>query len=252
MINCLFIAVAMGQQTCLERAHSHNDYLRPHPLADALEQKFASVEVDVFLRDGRLYVAHTKAEIDPNKTLENQYLMPLSKRLRENRGKIYPGYGGTFWVLVDIKENGAAAYEEFKRLMDRFIELQWQFVRPAVRFVISGDRPIEAIKRDEGKFAAIDGRWNDLDSNCSVELMPWISESWQTHFVWRGSGELSENDAAKLKEMVQNVHAQKRKLRFWATPDSEAGWITCWSAGVDFLNTDRPVDLAKWMRMQVP
>jgi putative flavoprotein involved in K+ transport len=41
----------------LPNAHSHNDYLRPRPLLDALDQGFCGVEADVFLVDGDLLVA---------------------------------------------------------------------------------------------------------------------------------------------------------------------------------------------------
>src|SRR4051812_12734941 len=43
------IGVTMG---VLSRAHAHNDYEHEHPLLDALEAGFASVEADVWLVDG--------------------------------------------------------------------------------------------------------------------------------------------------------------------------------------------------------
>jgi len=49
--------------TPLSQAHAHNDYLHKNPLFDALDNGFTSVEVDVHLLRGNLYVAHDKEEI---------------------------------------------------------------------------------------------------------------------------------------------------------------------------------------------
>lgn len=45
-------------QIPLEKAHAHNDYEHERPLFDALSHGFTSVEVDVHLVDGKLYVSH--------------------------------------------------------------------------------------------------------------------------------------------------------------------------------------------------
>ena len=42
----------------LTNAHAHNDYEHTHPLADALEQGFCSIEADIHLVNGKLLVAH--------------------------------------------------------------------------------------------------------------------------------------------------------------------------------------------------
>jgi hypothetical protein len=52
----------------LKHAHAHNDYLHPRPLDDALAHGFTSVEADVFLVDGDLLVAHTRSEIQSDRT----------------------------------------------------------------------------------------------------------------------------------------------------------------------------------------
>ena len=37
------------------------------------------------------------------------------------------------------------------------------------------------------RYAGIDGRLTDLDSNAPADLMPWISDRWDTHFRWNGA-----------------------------------------------------------------
>lgn len=231
----------------LPRTHSHNDYLRAHPLAEALENGLASVEVDLYLIDGKLLVAHDRKDTRSDRTLESMYLQPLVERLHRNGGRIYPGYGSWLWVLVDLKSDGLGAYEALRKSLAGYPELGYRGKNSPVRFVISGDRPVETIVRDKGQFAGLDGRWADLGKGYSEELMPWVSESWLDHFKWIGAGDFSGEDRAKLGNMVAQVHREGRRLRFWGAPDAEAVWEVQWSAGVDFLNTDQPKRLRQWI-----
>ena len=48
----------------VENVHSHNDYLQNVPFYTAYSARCASIEADVFLVDGELYVAHKENEIN--------------------------------------------------------------------------------------------------------------------------------------------------------------------------------------------
>lgn len=233
------------QAALLERTHSHNDYERSRPLVEALEAGLGSVEADLFLVDGKLLVAHSRKACDPKKDFESMYLSPLAKRVRENGGWVYKGVAKKIWLLIDIKANGAAVYAEVKKSLDRFPSL-----RSAVRPVISGDRPIDAIVADKGRWAGLDGRLPDLGKGYSVELMPWVSESWGDHFKWFGFGAFPADQAAVLSDLVAKVHAEGRKIRFWGGVDQVAFWDAQWKAGVDFINTDHPAKLRDWLVKQ--
>ncbi len=76
--------------TPLPKAHAHNDYEHDRPLYDALDHGFTSVEADIHLVDGQLYVAHDSDEITPNRTLRSLYLEPLKRRIIQNAGRVYP------------------------------------------------------------------------------------------------------------------------------------------------------------------
>ena len=47
-----------AQVNPLPNAHAHNDYRHGRPLQDALEHGFTSIEADVLLINGELYVGH--------------------------------------------------------------------------------------------------------------------------------------------------------------------------------------------------
>ena len=72
------------------RAHSHNDYHQADPLSSALKYGLKSIEVDVFPRQGGLWVGHTVFELNPRRTIDSLYIQPLRDIFKKNKnsGKI--------------------------------------------------------------------------------------------------------------------------------------------------------------------
>src|SRR5207249_3583768 len=56
--------------TPLIHVHAHNDYEHAHPFFDAAECAFCSFEADIHLVEGKLPVAHSRAAVKPDKTLQ--------------------------------------------------------------------------------------------------------------------------------------------------------------------------------------
>ena len=75
-------------------AHSHNDYEQQAPFYNAYNEEFGSIEADIHLVNGTLLVGHDKADLSPEKTLENLYLIPLKDSKIQNR---------SLQLLIDIK-----------------------------------------------------------------------------------------------------------------------------------------------------
>lgn len=242
-----------AKKTPLPRAHAHNDYLHSRPLLDALASGFCSVEADIFLVDGELLVAHTRFELDRAKTLRKLYLDPLRQRIRDNGGSVH-GDGQQFTLLIDLKADGAATYRALDKMLEEYSEVfahtneAGEQVAGPVLAIISGDRPTALVEADATRYVGIDGRLSDLNSTQSPALLPLISDNWNQHFVWRGSGELSAEDKQKLGEVVAKVHTSGRRIRFWAVPDNELSWRLLDEAGVDLINTDKLTELEKYLR----
>ncbi len=230
------------QPTPLVKAHAHNDYLHERPLLDALDNGFCSVEADVFLVDGELLVAHTAAELSPERTLRGLYLDPLRERITRLNSSVF-GDGQQLTLLIDLKSNGEATYQALDQLLQEYREIlaysENGVKHPGpVSVIISGDRPVETVAADTTRYVGIDGRLSDLDSDASVELLPLISDNWRLHFRWQGVGEIPDSELGKLKQLVEQIHHRKRRVRFWATPDTQAAWRVLHEAGVDLINTD--------------
>jgi hypothetical protein len=224
------------------QAHAHNDYLHPNPLQDALEKGFCSVEADIFLHEGQLVVAHTKAEIKPTRTLQALYLDPLKERVRKNAGNVHQD-ASRLTLLIDIKSEAVATYHALDRLLEQYSELfqrtvNGQSLDGPVIAIVSGNRPFQLIQDDKSRYVGIDGRLTDLDSDMPPELMPLISDNWTIHFRWRGVGNMTEAERVKLRSIVERAHGKQRRLRFWATPDVKALWQMLADENIDLINTD--------------
>ncbi len=233
-------------------AHAHNDYEHPHPLYDALAQGFNSVEADIWLVDGRLLVAHNLADVKPERTLEALYLNPLRERIRLNDGHVFTN-AKTFNLMIDVKSDAEPTYTTLRKVLRGYTNILTTFTATnistnALAIILTGNRAIVTLSAEPQRYVSIDGRFTDLNTNISPQLMPLISENWTKYFKWRGVGSFPEAEQRQLRTWVDNVHREGRRIRFWAIPDNEAGWRELQAAGVDLINTDNLAGLAKFLQ----
>lgn len=245
------IALAGGAAEPLSQAHAHNDYKHGRPLLDALDHGFCSVEADIHLVNGALLVAHDADKVSPQRTLESLYLEPLCARVRKNAGLVHFN-GPPFLLMIDIKTEAEATYAALEPVLQRHRDMLTQFTSRetrtgAVTIVLSGNRPTQTVAAQSVRYAAIDGRLPDLDAKPSPHLVPLVSDSWTKHFQWRGEGEISGEERTKVKSLVDSARAQGRRIRFWAIPDTPAGWKVMRDAGVDLINTDHLKGLQEFL-----
>lgn len=246
-------AVLLPAQTRpLPRAHSHNDYERARPLLDALEHGFCSVEADIHLVEGQLLVAHDLPQVRPERTLQALYLEPLRERARQNGGRIFPE-GPSLTLLIDIKSAAEPTYARLREALLAYTNLLTRFTPQttetnAVTVIISGNRPRATMAAEAIRYAACDGRLEDLQSRTSPHFMPLISDNWRLHFTWRGIGALPDADRQKLAQVLAEARRRGHRVRFWGAPDHAAAWKELHAAGVDLINTDHLAELAKWLQ----
>lgn len=235
----------------LINAHAHNDYEHTRPLLDALDNGFGSIEADIHLVDGRLLVAHDRKAAKPERTLEALYLDPLQGRVKQNGGRVYRG-GPTITLLVDVKTESVATYMVLHEVLKNYAAMLTAFrdgkAEPgAITVIVSGNRAIAELTAQPLRYAALDGRIDDLQGTQPNTVVPWVSDNWQKVFTWRWKGPMPEEDRQKLAKFVTSAHARGQRLRFWNTPDNAEAWGLLLDSGIDLINTDDLAGLREFM-----
>ena len=240
----IFIFSSCAQKITVIQGHAHNDYEHERPLFQALENGFVSVEADVHLIDGNLYVTHdVPEELNPDLTLEALYLDPLKAHVLKNNGAVYPDYDGVFYLMVDFKTAAIPTYNKLIEVLANYQDMlsvvkNGVEQKGVVKIFVSGDRPIDKILNDNPKLALLDGRPKDLERNISSLIMPVVSDNYKNFLSWDGSGEIDKEEEQRFKDLVKNTHAQGKVLRLWASPDNENVWRFLLDNDVDLINTD--------------
>ena len=228
----------------LEHAHAHNDYEHARPLMEALEHGFTSIEADIYLVDGQLLVAHDRDKVDPARTLESLYLDPLRAIIRQRGGSVY-GTPYPVTLLIDIKSDSQSTYVVLDSVLRRYADILTIFadtlvITGPVFAVMSGERALSVARKARVRFAGLDGRLADLDSarKFPARVMPLISDNWDRVTKWKGEGVPPAHLRADIERIVARAHRHGQRVRFWATPDTEAVWAVLRAAGVDLIGAD--------------
>ncbi|QHT71000.1 hypothetical protein GXP67_32300 [Rhodocytophaga rosea] len=259
---CIFVACLIGQALFfkveaqvkpLPNAHAHNDYLHKKPLLDALSYGFTSIEADIHLIDGELYVVHDKPSSLQNiLTLKKAYLEPLSQHIALNKGYVYPGYSPAIYLMIDIKTDAEPTYALLKKQLTPYASLLQTKNNPdgRVKVVLSGNRPTGTVQQEATPLVSIDGRPEDLAANHASDFMPVISQNYSKVLKWNGEGTIPEADEQILRKLAVETHKQGKKLRLWASPEKLNVWKSLLEAGVDFINTDKLQELQTFLSAQ--
>jgi hypothetical protein len=247
---CLLIAAfATGQTTPttqpipLLHVHAHNDYLHEHPLFDAMDRGYCSVEADIHLVGTDLLVAHDAKSIQPGRTLQSLYLDPMRQRIGENGGRLYRN-GPPVVLLIDVKTPFNVTYPVLRNVLAGYADVltSWkdgQKNQGAILAIVTGNRDQKTIAADNPRWCACDGGLADFQSDPSADLVPWISIPWKALFVWKAKDRpIPAFERQEIKDIVTIAHAQHRQVRFWGSPDNLAAWTELRSDDVDLLNTE--------------
>ncbi|WP_265447086.1 phosphatidylinositol-specific phospholipase C/glycerophosphodiester phosphodiesterase family protein [Flexivirga meconopsidis] len=228
----------------LPGTHAHGDYAHRRPLWDALAAGFTSIEADLWMVRGQLFIGHSWP--NPLRTLRRLYLEPLAELVRET-GCIYPGFTDPVLLLIDLKSDAGNARPVIERQLAEYPELfsSWhegELVPGPVTAVVSGtlagknfDAPL--------RWTGVDGRLRGGSEHGTASTMPLLSDSWPGLFSWNGEGKMPTGERLRLQHLVDSAHARGQQVRFWGTPDGRGTtrdnlWDTLLEAGVDYLNTD--------------
>lgn len=232
---CLF-SFALCAQSPLLKAHAHNDYEHERPFFDAFQLGFGSIEADVYAVNGQLLVGHERNQLSLNRNLKDLYIDPIIRVLKANKE------GNFHQLLIDSKTSADSTLPLIIAALKPHAEIIQQ---KGFRIVISGNRPKPSQYIESPAWITFDGRSDERFPTNKVVLE---SESMLKFGFWGGQGPIPANLKEKLKNYVNEVHANGRKVRLWATPDSLLGYQALLDIGVDYIGTDKLSLLADYLK----
>lgn len=230
----------LSAQQIIESGHSHNDYMHEHPLFDALSYGYKSIEIDVWLHDGKLVVSHNPTDLDKKKDIEELYLKPIQERIRANGGRVYAGDTTPTVFMVEFKSEPEAAYIKLKELIEKYKGLFCDRMGQGgpVKLLLTGNRPWTTLLKGMERYVTADGAISQSADPAPAYIIERVSDPYTDHFTWRGKGDMPSGQKAKLEKLVKTAHEHGRQIRFYACPENENIWRTLLDAGVDWINVD--------------
>jgi alkaline phosphatase len=247
-INFAALVILLGLQIAsaqiklnANRGHSHNDYKQDIPLLTAYYAEMGSIEADVFLKDGELYVAHEASEIKSGFTLKKIYLDPLSQFFKAKGNRPYANAALKLQLVIDVKEDYKHVLPVLLKELEAYAEVFDEKKNPkAIKVVVSGDMPLPANFKDYDTKLSFDGRPTTTYTDAQLARVAMISDDLKNHTVWNGKGNPTKTDEVKMKALIDQAHRRGKAFRFWATQDSPNTWIVLERLGADWINTDKP------------
>jgi len=224
--------------------HAHNDYQQPIPLLTAYYRQVGSIEADIFLQDGELYVAHEQEEIQPGRTLEALYLEPLQKLIQENKGTPYSHPERKLQLLLDLKTNGEKTLPVLVKVLEKFPAISRN---ASIQLVISGNKPAPSTWAQYPNFIFFDGNPAEPYTAGELQRIALFSDSFRKYTQWNGKGLIVKDERNRISGLIDSVHHLNKKMRFWATPDNVNTWQTLVHLGVDYLGTDDVIGLSNYI-----
>ncbi|WP_299530171.1 alkaline phosphatase [Ulvibacterium sp.] len=240
LVLCISIVPLIAQPISGVKIHSHNDYAQKVPFWSAYANGLNSIEVDIFLKNDRLYVTHSESEIIEDRVLENLYLEPIKKAMDLKFGE-----PEELQLLIDIKSEPRASLEKLISILEMYPTL---INSEQMSIVISGNRPEVSAYTDYPPYIHFD--YQKLDDVPQAEVwnkIALISLNFKRFSPWNGKGRLTADDYKKIKAVIDKAHAYGKPFRFWGAPDSKTAWKTFSDMGVDFVNTDLPYASASYL-----
>lgn len=230
------------------QAHSHNDYEQTIPLWQAYDQAFGSIEADIYARNGQLYVAHDSANIADSRTLEALYIKPIVEKVRANKGKVYADASYGLQWLIDLKTPARLSLPLLVRALNAYPDVFG--TGGVVNVVVSGNVPSPDQFHNYPEWLQFDGRPEIVYTPEQLAHVGLISQAFPIYTRWNGKGLIVKKERARIQAVIQQVHRQGKKIRFWATPDNINAWKTLMNMGVDYINTDQIAALGHFLKQR--
>ncbi|QDS68898.1 hypothetical protein FKW77_007898 [Venturia effusa] len=253
--------------------HSHNDYWRDVPFYSALSAGAVSVEADVWLINGTLYVGHEISALTPARTFASLYIDPILDTIKRQNpttqfvsssqtknGVFDTNSAQTLYLWIDVKTDGPttwpAVLSDLAPLKDAGYLTTTDgndITSSAVTAIGTGNTPKSYfIPQDPAssaspRFTFFDAQLSTLNSSAGVNVTSLITPIASAQFSAQFGDVVTEGLNSTQLDLLRNQisYAKSRGIgaRYWDQPNWPLGtrnaiWRTLLEEGVTLLNVD--------------
>lgn len=239
------IVNAQPKSYSVANAHSHNDYEQKVPFFTAYSARFGSIEEDIFLINNELIVGHDTVEVKKHRTLQQYYLDPLLKFVRQNNGHAYPNQVRKLQMLIDIKTDSINTLNKLIEILKDYPAL---INNKTITWAITGNRPSQELFTRYPSFISFDGElYKDYSAQALTRIVM-LSDDFRNYSQWNGNNIIPVKDKSILQNAISKAHQLHKPVRFWDAPDNPNTWKQFMQLKVDFINTDHIDQLAAFLK----
>jgi hypothetical protein len=250
--------------------HSHNDYWRPVPVFTALSVGCISIEADVWLVNGTLYIGHETGALTTARTFDSLYIQPLLSILKSQNpttafnsgsknGVFDTASSQTLYLFVDVKTDGPTTFPAVVKALGPLRDGGWlttlsngTVTQGAITVVGTGNTPLDQVQGVSPRDYFYDGPLPDLNgafSNITSQVSPIASTDFAVQFGTISGTGFNSSQLALLRQQIATAHGKGIKVRYWDQPawpiSTRNGiWRTLQSEGADFINADDVISAA--------
>lgn len=245
--NLILVAKAYTQPVnySIANTHSHNDYEQRIPFWMAYNEGFASIEADIWLRNGRLLIGHDTSEIKAGRTLEEYYIRPLLSGLEKNNGHPFADTSRSLQMLIDIKTDSIFTLDSLIALLKRYPVLSGN---NSVKWVITGNRPDPSLFTTYPSFIWFDGVLSRDYRADALARIAMLSDDLKQYTLWNGKGIIPAEERERVTAAIAKSHQLHKPVRFWDAPDFINAWSQLMHLQVDYINTDHIEELGGFLK----
>lgn len=235
------------------------------PFFSALSVGCESVEADVWLVNGTLYVGHEALALTPERTFDSLYVQPILSVLnRENpageiltsstkNGVFDTNSAQTLYLWVDLKTDGATTWPAVISALQPLRDAGYlttvngtDVTTGAVTVIGTGNTPLDQVQGVESRdyfFDANIALLNTTQSNVTSSVSLIASGDFTAIFGPINGTSFSQDQLNTLDSQIAIASSKGIGVRYWDTPawpisKRNAVWTTLTEAGVKLLNAD--------------
>lgn len=222
-------------------------------LWESIGRGIVNYQADVMYIYGKIYVTPLMPDSATHKlpTLTEAYLYPLFKQFKKNNGEILPGYSGDIFLVLNFTTQPVQIYKQLAAEMRPFVDmltfnLNGKKHPGKLQILIRDKHSLESINNIKTSFLGLVGNISDIDKNVDSNLMPLIEVDLNEISNWKGTGNIPFEDYTKIKNLVEKVHAQNKKISISNCPSYKSVAELIRSSKADFMNTAEELRMVEY------